>query len=338
MPWTLPEDLPSSSEHWASSEFRDELAAWVTEQVGEPHAMVQVKLRSWSTVWRVETGAGVYYAKQNCPLQNFEAALLAELRVLAPDDIVPVTAVDTARGFLLTPDQGPVLAKDDETTNLRVWRELVVAASRLQRAVAPDVDDLATRVGLTRMPSEEAEECAADRIEALAALPAGDPRRLDRDVAARLRRHLPTVGRWSDEVAALGLPLTLNHNDLHENNAFDTPAGLRFFDFGDAVVSHPFGVLLIPLNIVGGDLDAAPDDPRLLAVADAALEVWSDLAPMSELRAALPAALQLGRLARTESWLRCTPSMNSAERAEFGGYAATWLATLTEDAPARFSH
>ena len=336
MPWTLPDDLPSSSEHWASPEFRDELTAWVTEQVGEPRAMQQVKLRSWSTVWRVETDDGVFYAKQNCPLQNFEAALLAELRILAPDDIVPVTAVDTTRGFLLTPDQGPVIAQGDEATNLRVWRDLVVAAFRLQRAVAPDVAGLVTRVGLTRMPLERAEEYAADRVEALAALPAHDPRRLDPEIAIRLRRHLPTVGRWAEEVAALGLPLTLNHNDLHENNAFDTPTGLRFFDFGDTVVSHPLEVLLIPLNIVGGDLDGGPGDPRVLAVADAALEVWSDLAPMRDLRAALPAALQLGRLARTESWLRCLPSMNPAERAEFGGTAATWLATLTEDAPARF--
>jgi len=40
--------------------------------------------------------------------------------------------------------------------------------------------------------------------------------------------------------------------------------------------------------------------------------------------------------ARADSWLRCLRWINPAERAEFGGTAATWLATLTEDAPARF--
>ena len=42
-------------------------------------------------------------------------------------------------------------------------------------------------------------------------------------------------------MAALGLPPTLNHNDLHENNVFDVDGALRFFDFGDALVTEPLG-------------------------------------------------------------------------------------------------
>ena len=162
---------------------------------------------------------------------------------------------------------------------------------------------------------------------------ADDPRRLAPDVADRLRAHLPVVRRWAEQVAALGLPLTLNHNDLHENNVFDVDGRLRFFDFGDALVTEPLGVLLIPLNILGEKLEADGDDPRLWRVADAALEVWSDLVPAAELRAALPAALQLGRLGRVESWVRCQPSLSDDELAEWGPVAATWLGTLDADPP-----
>ena len=56
---------------------------------------------------------------------------------------------------------------------------------------------------------------------------------------------------------------------------------------------------------------------------------------MAELRAALPAALQLGRLARVESWIRCTAPMNDAELAEWGAVAGVWLASLTEPPPVR---
>ena len=89
----------------------------------------------------------------------------------------------------------------------------------------------------------------------------------------------PSYAGGPSEVAALGLPLTLNHNDLHENNVFDVDGRLRFFDFGDSLLTEPLGVLLIPLNILGDKLEADGDDPRLWRVADAALEVWSDLVP-----------------------------------------------------------
>ncbi len=76
-------------------------------------------------------------------------------------------------------------------------------------------------------------------------------------------------------------------------------------------------------------LDCAADDPRLTQVTEAALEVWSDLAPLAELRAALPAALQLGKLARSESWARCLTTLTDDELAEFGDSASHWLAEIT---------
>ena len=87
--------------------------------------------------------------------------------------------------------------------------------------------------------------------------------------------------------------------------------------------------------MLGRALEAGPDDPRLHRVADAALEVWTDYAPIAELRAALPAALQLARLARVESWIRCTAPMNAAELADWGSVAGQWLASLADEPPLR---
>jgi hypothetical protein len=63
------------------------------------------------------------------------------------------------------------------------------------------------------------------------------------------------------------------------------------------------------------------------------LEVWSDLVPSSVLRAALPGALQLARLARVESWRRCVATMSAEERSEHGSAPAEWLGSLTEAPP-----
>jgi hypothetical protein len=325
----LPERDLSLSSRWPTEEFREELRAWCASVVGPVVRMDQHKLRGWATVWRVETAEGAWFAKQNCPGQQVEVALMDELSRLAPDRVVPVTAARD--GFLLTPDQGPVFA-ETAGEDLESWVRLARDAALLQRELTPHHERLLA-TGLTELTPEQAPGYVATRVDQYAVLDANDPRRLEPEVAARLRAYLPVVRRWADQVAALDLPLTLNHNDLHGNNVFDVGGRLRFFDFGDSLLTEPLGVLLIPLNILAGRLEAGGDDVRLWRVADAALEVWSDLVPAAELRAALPAALQLGRLGRVESWVRCQPSLSDEELAEWGPVAASWLGTLDEEPP-----
>ena len=197
-----------------------------------------------------------------------------------PDRVVPVTAAGD--GFLLTPDQGEVFY-ESAGGDLENWVRLAREAALLQRDLVPHHAAL-MEVGMAQLRPEESADYVAARVEQYATLPPRDPRRLAPEVAERLHAHLPVVRRWAEQVAALGLPLTLNHNDLHENNVFDVDGRLRFFDFGDALVTEPLAVLLIPLNILGEKLAADGEDPRLWRVVDAALEVWSDLVPATELR------------------------------------------------------
>jgi hypothetical protein len=248
---------------------------------------------------------------------------------LVPDPVVPVTAAGD--GFLLTPDQGEVFY-ESAGGDLENWVRLAREAALLQRDLVPHHAAL-TELGMTQLRPVESADYVAARVEQYAALPPRDPRRLAPEVAERLRAHLPVVRRWAEQVASLGLPLTLNHNDLHENNVFDIDGRLRFFDFGDALVTEPLAVLLIPLNILGEKLAADGEDPRLWRVVDAAPEVWSDLVPATELRATLPAALQLGRTGRVESWVRCQASLSDEQLVEWGPAAATWLGTLDADPP-----
>jgi hypothetical protein len=326
---TLPERDTSVSSQWATAEFRERLRSWCESVVGPVTAMRQHKLRGWATVWQVQTADGVWFAKQNCPGQEVEVPLMALLARVAPERVVPVEAARD--GFLLTPDQGEVFY-DTAGGDLENWVRLTRDAALLQRELVDHLDELLD-LGMTRLRPEESPDYLAARVEQYAALGAEDPRRLSPEVADRLRAHLPVVRRWAEEVAALGLPLTLNHNDLHENNVFDVEGRLRFFDFGDSLVTEPLGVLLIPLNILGEKLAADGDDPRLWRVADAALEVWSDLVPIAELRAALPAALSLGRLGRVESWVRVLPSLDDEELVTWGHVASAWLGTLDAAPP-----
>lgn len=291
-------------EVWGTPAFEAELRTWVERQAGSVTSLDAAKRRPWATVWRAETAGGAYYAKQNCPGQAFEAQLMALLAELAPSYVVPVTAIDADRGFLLTPDQGQVFGDVVAPDDLDAWTRLVVRAMELSRTVAGD----------------------ADRLLAAGATRCRVPDRVRDDVVPLF-----------EAVGSLGLPESLVHNDLHEHNAFDLRGGLVFFDFADAVVANPLAGLMVPFNVLGYHLDAEPTDPRLRRIADAALEVWSDLAPMAELRAALPAALRLGCLGRAESWSRVVPDFTGDARAEFGNAPEEWLGRLTDPAPVTYA-
>ena len=331
--------LPSTSAYWAGNGFRRELTAWVTDVVGEPRAMAPVRQRPWSTVWRVETAAGVFFAKQNTPLQAFEAGLLSLLAALAPAHVVPVTAADPGRDLLLTPDQGPTLgdvleprldAAGGEELLLATVALVMRSAAELQRDLAGHVDEL-VQAGLTTLTSADAVPYVQRRLDELATVPDADPRAFEPGAAAKLEAFLPALPAAVDEVGSLGLPVTLDHNDLHTYNVFEVGGHMRFFDFGDALLTEPLGALRGPLSGLAHHFECPIDDPRLLAALEPALEVWSDLVPLPELRAALPSAFRLARLGRCESWLRCYASMTDAELGEYGDGAAYWLASVADD-------
>lgn len=320
--------LPSTSGRWAGADFREELTEWVSGSVGPPLAMESVRQRPWSTVWRVEAASGVFFAKQNAPLQAFEARLLTLLAGLSPSHVVPVAAADADRDLLLTPDQGEVLG--DVAEPLEVVSRVMVAAAELQRDLVTHLDRL-TAVGLTTLAPGDVLPYVQQRLDELGALPARDPRAFEAGAAERLEASLPSLAAAVQDVSSLGLPITLNHNDLHTFNVFEVDGRMRFFDFGDAMLTEPLGALRVPLGGLAQHLECPMDDPRLLRAVEPALEVWSDLVPLAELRAALPSALRLGRLARCESWLRCYASMTDDELGEYGDAASYWLASVADD-------
>lgn len=314
---------------WSGEAFLADLRAFVEGALGRPAALEPAGRRPWSAVWRVTTSGGSSYVKQNCPGQAHEARLVGGLARVAPLQVVPVLAADPDRDLLLSADLGPTLQARGAGTDVDTWCRMVAESAALQRRVA----DSGLDTGLTVLLPRDASTYVADAVGRLGALAPDDPRRLAPDVAHRLERLLPAVDRWSDRVEDLGLPLTLVHNDLHAANVLTLDGTLRFFDLGDAVVGEPLGNLLVPLRAAQAELGAPADDPRLWRIADAALEVWNDVAPAAELRAALPAALRLACLARVESWRRCVATMTRAEQGEWGGAPAAWLGLLLEAPP-----
>jgi hypothetical protein len=323
------------SELWARPEWRVEVERWIRGTldglgISATGDFEQGRLRPWSTQLIVPTDAGRLWFKENCPGQAFEAGLLAALAELVPDAVVAPLAVEPERGWFLTPDHGATLA--DRLEDVDLWARLAADWADVQRRLVPHGDKL-TATGITAVDPAEVASYAESRIAANAALPPDDTAHLPPDDAARLLAALPEIERWGRELADGPLLVTLDHNDLHANNAFVPQPGeqhLRIFDFADAVVGHPFGSLLVPMNVLSGALEAAPDDPRLLRVVDAYLEPWTNLADAATLRRLVPPALRLGRLNRHESWRRVLDTVSDDERAEYGHLQPFWLTKVLD--------
>jgi hypothetical protein len=83
---------------------------------------------------------------------------------------------------------------------------------------------------------------------------------------------------------------------LHLSNVVEG----RFYDWGDAVVAHPFASLLLPLTFLHERVGAEAV-PR---VRDAYLETWDGIAPHAELVETVELACRVAKAARALTWIR----------------------------------
>jgi hypothetical protein len=313
--------------YWGSEAYAVQLQAWVEGHLG-PVAMTPQKQRAWSTVWRVEAGNGIHWTKQNCPSQAFEGALMARLATWVPGRVLEPDAVCDDGTFLL-PDGGPVLRDvDGGPDDLAAWRQVVTEWARLQRDLVPHTAEIAD-LGVQVLRPADAVALATDRADLLHALDPADPRHLDEPRWRAVHASTPRLAEAAGALADLGLPLALNHNDLHDGNAFAVRPGerLRFFDLADAVLTDPTAVLLVTLGML-------PDDARARGtVAQGWVEVWREAFDEAALWRVLPHGLRLARLSRFEAWWRAMELMTEEELVEWGVAAPYWVAKVAEPPP-----
>ncbi len=262
----------------------------------------QFHVRRWSAVFRVATGAETLYLKCCGPTQRHEPRLTELLHRAHPGLVPTVFAVHPNEPWMLVADGG---RRVDEVYQgdalLDAWRAVMPRYAQLQRAVTSKASD-ALALGT---PDHGTKALVDGFISAIAAEPALDARRDDRlsaEELAALERGLPRVQRACDDLASLGIGDTVQHNDLHQGNLLVRDGRAVVFDWGDACVSHPFLTLAVTLRFAASRTALAPEDGRILALRDAYLEPWTDLAGAGALRAGADVARRLGELSRTLTW------------------------------------
>ncbi|MEA2125436.1 MAG: hypothetical protein QOI80_2218, partial [Solirubrobacteraceae bacterium] len=88
---------------------------------------------------------------------------------------------------------------------------------------------------------------------------------------------------------------------------------VRFYDWGDSVIAHPFASMLVGLGAVIYTDRCPPGDPRILRLRDAYLEAFTDLAPHRELVTTLELACRVAKVARALVWHRAVRAFPDAD-------------------------
>lgn len=124
------------------------------------------------------------------------------------------------------------------------------------------------------------------------------------------------------ERAAQGIPVTLVHNDPHGGNAAVRDGRVRFFDWSDPRVSHPFCDLVTLLPSPDG-----PGDDRELhqRLRERYLAGSADVAAPVRLRRAFELAWCVGALNQFISYVGILRSLERAARTELSGALSSWL-------------
>ena len=134
-------------------------------------------------------------------------------------------------------------------------------------------------------------------------------------------------------LAGSRVPATIQHDDLHDANVLLNGATYRVFDWGDASVSHPFGVFLVLRRALASSAGTDELGPELTRLQDTYLECFSDLAPRSELVIDLRRAEYVAGLGRICSWRRALLTATPEEQAEYADADSGWLAICVDRPP-----
>ena len=310
-------------EAWSSPAFLDAASEWIdevlagrgTERTGPAEL---ARLRHWGAIVRAPSTDGTVWLKAPADATAFEIEIYDVLRAAAPKRILEPLAIDFERGWVLLPDGGePIGASLSGEARVAANAAAMPRYAELQIALIPQADELVARgvddMRAALMPARFEAAVAAIRERFDGSTPASD-----RQGLARIEAERDRYAGLCRELEQAAVPASLDHNDLHDDNVLFGPGGdaadARFYDWGDAVVAHPFSSLLMLR------FNAADDPAQIERLRDAYLEPFSGYGTHAELVAEVELACRVGKVARALTWLRATSAIGSGAGSDADEY------------------
>ena len=227
---------------WYLPGWLDGMVAWIDERLADTglrrHGPIR-QVRSWgrSALFQLETDRGRVWAKEVPAGFAHEIAVTGLLADLDPGLVPPLIAADPASGRLLMSHvAGPSLT---DVPDPAAWTATVARFGETQRVLAAEGARLAV-AGVAAEPlttlTGEIPALLADRDLLRVGLDGG----ISDAAAARLAAHAEELKEACRELAASGLPDSLDHGDLSPAQVIVGEMGPVILDWSDASVTHPF--------------------------------------------------------------------------------------------------
>jgi hypothetical protein len=311
LPWQDPAWM-QQAHAWIHSEAARQ-SIQITGDIEQPH------LYPWSTVLVVPTGEGRLFFKATAPETIYEVALTEKLAGWIPDCMPELVAVDAARGWMLMRDSGEQLRR-----SIRLARDVKPWVPILPRYAEVQIELV------ERVPEISALGIPDYRLAVLPTLYSGllaDEERLMVDQEKglssseflQLKEKASRFGQICSDLAAFGIPETLNQCDFHDGNVLIKNGHVTFFDWGDVSITHPFVSLrtfFVSIEI-SLQLDEYAFTPEMQALLNIYLEQWQRFASREELAAAYGLSKPVASIVKALLWHGTITKMEKSVRQEY---------------------
>jgi hypothetical protein len=329
-------------EPWTSAAFLLDARTWVADRLADRGVRLtgewdQPHARVWSTAIRFETTDGRVWLKVNGPGTAHEPALLRLIDERVPGVVPEVLAVHPTLSWSLSRDGGPTLRSLGSPEELWVpWEGLVARYADVQVRLAQDRNAVLGS-GVRDVSPATVPALARGILDDLAGTPV-DAGGLTPEQAERVTAVLPRLDEWCAELAASGVPDSVQHDDLHSNNVCWTGSveTARIIDWGDTTWGSPLGTMLATMNSIayhaGVFVEGRPiDDPRVLRVRDAYLEPFTAYAAREDLVRCVDLARRTGCVGKALSYQAALGRTSVAVHAEYDFPVREWFLALLEE-------
>jgi hypothetical protein len=212
----------------------DGASEWIHQHVKNVVSIEAAQVWQLSAVYRIRTTSGNLFFKSSTHLAHsaHEPRLTALLVRLYPDDVPSVIAIDAERGWMIIGDVGTDLRT---SLDFQLWHKALMRLVELQHDSRPHLDALLS----SGCPDARPARMGAQIDEALAnqAMFSG----LESDEIERLRSLAPLLHRNNRALEQASFEsATLVHGDFHGGNIGCKDGRLRFFDWSESCIAHPF--------------------------------------------------------------------------------------------------
>lgn len=309
---------------WHNPDWQKQAHDWIRSETAHQSIQIigeieQPHVYPWSTVLRAPTNEGRIFFKATAPETIFEAALTQKLAEWYPDCMPELIAVDIARGWMLMRDGGEQLrASIRSTQNISLWNPVISRYSEVQVGLTEHISQLL----MLGVPDCRLVALPQIYIQLLAdeeSLMVDQEKGLTSVELTTLQDLTTRFDQICADLAAIGIPASLNQGDFHDGNTLLKNGRITFFDWGDASATHPFVSLrtfFVSIEIAL-KLDDYSFTPEMAALLDRYLEPWQKFASKEKLLTAYSLSKPVAAIVKAFAWHQTISRLDGSLREEY---------------------